>query len=78
MSKAKISCNYEGIGQLLNCQQMNDACMSIVNDIAARCGDGYVASSHKMPQRTIFSVETATKEAALDCEANNTLLKNLG
>ena len=80
MSKSKIYFTglYKGAGELLHSQDMVDCISQIGNQIAMRCGDGYEATLKNMQTRPVVFVETATKEAAIDCEANNTLLKNLG
>lgn len=78
MSKVKIEYNERNIGKLLKSSEMKSGLDMIANGISTRSGDGYEVISKNMPTRPIRIIETATREAMLDCEANNTLLKNLG
>ena len=76
MSKGEVTfeLNYEGVGELLHSQQMQDVLMENAKQIANTAGAGYKAV--QMSTRVI--VVPDTEEAEQDNYENNTLLKARG
>lgn len=78
MSSVKIELNSEGVRQLLKSPEMMAICQELADDVAVRCGDGYVTSAHTGVNRVNVSVYTESKDAMKDNAKNNTVLKALG
>ena len=73
--KGKFQLNTSGVGKLLRSQELQNVLGMKAAEIASRAGEGYAYDTKMMGTRVIASVYTETREAALDCADNNTLLK---
>lgn len=78
MSKLEIKLVKDGMHALLNSQGASDACQSLANDLAGRCGADYAAAApHRTGQRVAVNVYPASKEAAQDNADNDTLRRTV-
>lgn len=73
--KGRFELNTSGVAKLLRSHELQNVLETKAAEIASRAGEGYAHDSKMMGTRVIASVYTETKEAALDCADNNTLLK---
>lgn len=73
--KGRFELNTSGVAKLLRSQELQNVLETKAAEIASRAGKGYTHDTKMMGTRVIASVYTDTKEAALDCADNNTLLK---
>lgn len=80
MSSFRFELNTEGVGELLNSDEMRQVLQSYAEQVAKEAGPGYEArvfSSSDRLKGTYSRVEAATKEAEQDNYENNTLLRSL-
>lgn len=78
MSNVIFELNTEGVRELLQSQEMQDALQEIATDIQGKCGPDYATDVQVMQTRAIASVYADNAEALKDNSENNTLLKALG
>lgn len=78
MSNVIFELNTEGVRELLQSQEMQDALQEIATDIQGKCGPDYATDVQVMQTRAIASVYTDNESALKDNSRNNTLLKALG
>lgn len=78
MSNVIFELNSEGVRELLQSQEMQNALQEIATDIQSKCGADYATDVQVMQTRAIASVYTDNAEALKDNSENNTLLKALG
>ena len=78
MSKVRIKLNTKGVGELLKGQDMKNALSEIAEGIKQRAGgDGYEVYNSVGWKRAHASVVATTREAIIDNNENNTILKSL-
>ena len=75
MSKVKIILNREGVGQLLQSEEVKNYIGGIASEKAADLGEGYGSDTYMAGTRAVASIFTETQEAARDNLKNNTLLR---
>lgn len=73
MSKVRFELDRAGVRALMRSPEMQAALKARADTVKDRCGDGYEA--YVAATRAVAVVETATRQAADDNSANNTLLK---
>lgn len=73
--KGRFELNTSGVAKLLRSAELQNVLGAKAAEIAGRAGEGYAYDTKMMGTRVIASVYTDTREAALDCADNNTLLK---
>lgn len=76
--KVKVVLNGAGVRELLQSQEILDACLDLAEQIASQCGDGYEVSQFVGKNRVNASVYADTAEAQRDNFENDTLLNALG
>lgn len=74
MSNVKIEINYDAVGALLKSGETEAMIKSIADDIAVKAGEGYESDTYMTPSRVVASAYTATSDAIVDNNDNNTLL----
>lgn len=77
MSNIRVELNRAGVRELLKSGEIASACMGYASQIAANCGDGYVAEARNYPERTGAAVYADSPKAIRDNLKNNTLLNAL-
>lgn len=75
MSNFTFKLDRAGVRQLLKSEQMKKICEEYAKAAQARCGEGYVVTSHTGRNRANASLYAETVEAKVDNSKNNTLLK---
>lgn len=79
MSKLRIKLRRKGVRELLQSQEILDACVELAQNAAARAGAGYEADSgHVGKTRASARVYPSSAAARQDNRRNNTLLKVFG
>lgn len=72
----KFVLDKKGVGELLKSAEALELVTGYANEIASRCGEGYVVTQYPNGKtRVNASVITDTEEAMQDNYDNNTLLK---
>lgn len=74
----KIKLNREGVRELLQSQEIMDACYEVAQSVQSAAGDGYEISGYVGQSRVNVSVVAVSDEAKKDNLENNTLLKAAG
>jgi hypothetical protein len=70
--------NKEGVRELLQSAEMVQIITDASNDVASRARDGFEADVIVGKNRIVGHIKVMTKEAKLDNEENNTLLRAIG
>lgn len=78
MSKVEVEINYNGLLELFKTPEIQDACVSVADQVAGKAGKDYNVSKWKGPHRAGATVWCDSAEAIRDNYDNNTLLKALG
>lgn len=79
MSKLRIKLKRKGVRELLQSQEILDACVELARNGAARAGSGYEADDgHVGKTRVSARVYPSSAAARQDNHRNNTLLKVFG
>lgn len=73
MSKVRFELDRAGVRALMRSPEMQAVLKARADTVKDRCGDGYEA--YVAQTRAVAVVETATRQAADDNSAHNTLLK---
>lgn len=77
--RIRIELNRDAVrDQLLRSEEIQSVCKELADDIALRCGPGYVADTHVGKNRVNAMVYADTYEARRDNLKNNTILKVAG
>ena len=77
MGNVRIELNEKAVGDLLKGPEMQAYLLSLAEQKAELCGEGYEASVFVAETRAVGKVRAKTKAAKKDNMENNTLLKAL-
>ena len=75
MAKNKFKLNYQGIGQMLKSNEMQNVLSEHASEVRNRCGNGYEQDVYVGKTRANAMVRAETYEAKRDNMKNNTILK---
>ena len=78
MSKVKFELDRAGVRELMQSNEMMNVCREYAEQVRARAGEGYEASTFVGRNRVNASVRAETFEAIRNNHQYNTLLKALG